>query len=232
MTSQSSASTSLERNGHRLLLITLLLMIGISPFIQQFPNLRWLLSFSLVLILLAAVKTVVNRKRQFQIALVLALLSVTTQVGSFIDESNTLKLVRFASTSVFMFWVCALLLRDIGRRSHTVTLGLILGAINVYLMSAIGFANIYALIEQLQPGSFTGLDGFTTETGSLIYFMYYSFVTLTTLGFGDVSPLTSYAMTVTYLQAIFGQLYLVILVSRLVGMYMGKVPAEKPPQPD
>lgn len=228
MTTQTSAKTSLEKNGHLFLLVTLLTMIGISPFIQQYPNLRWLLSFSLILILLAAVRTVVNRKRQFQIAVVLALLSVSGQVGSFIHDSNGLILVRFAATSVFMFWVCALLLRDIGRRSHTVTLGLILGAINVYLMSAIGFANVYALIEQLQPGSFTGLDGFVTEAGSTIYFMYFSFVTLTTLGFGDVSPLTSYAMTVTYLQAVFGQLYLVVLVSRLVGMYIGKSPTQTP----
>ena len=78
------------------------------------------------------------------------------------------------------------------------------------------------LIEHLQPGSFTGLEEFMNQPDDVLYFLYFSFVTMTTLGYGDISPITSYAMTATYLEAVFGQLYLAIMVARLVGMYIGE----------
>jgi hypothetical protein len=103
-----------------------------------------------------------------------------------------------------------------------VTAELILGAINVYLMIGMAFAFLYGLIEHLQPGSFTGLAAFSGAPERVIEFVYFSFVTMTTLGYGDVSPLTSYAMTASYAEAMFGQLYLAILVARLVGLYIAR----------
>jgi voltage-gated potassium channel len=229
MTSSAANKSSLEQGGHRFLLGALLLMIIINPYTQQHDNLKWLISVTLVLVLLAAVRTVAYRRRQFTIAVALGLLVVVPELIELIRADYSYDIWQSVATVSFMFWVCALLLRDIVRRSHMVTLGLILGSINVYLMAAIGFANVYVLIEQLQPGSFTGLDQFIDQPGNLLYF---SFVTLTTLGYGDISPITSYAMTATYLQAIFGQLYLVILVSRLVGMYVGRSLADPSPTDD
>jgi hypothetical protein len=55
------------------------------------------------------------------------------------------------------------------------------------------------------------------ETGALTYF---SFVTLTTLGYGDIRPLTSFARTACWLEAVIGQLYLTVLIARLVGLHL------------
>ena len=51
---------------------------------------------------------------------------------------------------------------------------------------------------------------------------YYSFITMSTLGYGDISPVTPHAMTASYVLAILGQLYLAILVARLVALYIGR----------
>ncbi len=107
-------------------------------------------------------------------------------------------------------------------RSHAVTAELILGAINVYLMVGIGFAAAFGLTELLQPGSFTGLEVQLNETVQVHSFIYFSFVTLTTLGYGDVLPLSPVGEMLSSVEAIFGQLYLAILVARLVGLYIAK----------
>ena len=56
----------------------------------------------------------------------------------------------------------------------------------------------------------------------ILTFLYYSFITMSTLGYGDISPVNPHAMTASYVLAILGQLYLAILVARLVALYIGK----------
>ena len=211
-----------ENKGHRFLLSALLLVIFISPFLQQWSRLGWLLAVFLMLVLLAAVRTVASRARQYIVALVLGAIALVPQFGVLIERAEWLVTIRYLAMVLFLLWVCLLLLHDIIIRSHTVTTDLILGAINVYLMVGVGHAFLYGLIEHLQPGSFTGLEALGNVAEPIIRFIYYSFVTMTTLGYGDVSPLTSYAMTASYAQAMFGQLYLAILVARLVGLYIAK----------
>ena len=81
-----------------------------------------------------------------------------------------------------------LLLRDIILRSHSVTLELILGAINIYLMVGLAFAFMFGLIEHLQPGSFAGLAEKMNAPDSILNFIYFSFITLNTMGYGDITP--------------------------------------------
>ncbi len=218
-------STNFEQKGHRSLLIALLLMILASPLLQQHVAVGWLLAVVLMLVLLTAVRTVASSRRNFQTALVLCIFALVPQFGVLFGDFFWLDIVRYFATMLFLFWVCGLLLRDIVLRSHSVTLELLLGAINIYMMVAIGFAFAYALIERLQPGSFTGLEEFLNHPSDVLYFLYFSFVTITTLGYGDISPLTSYGMTASYLESVFGQLYLAILVARLVSMYLADPPA-------
>ena len=96
---------------------------------------------------------------------------------------------------------------------------IILAATSLYLILGSGFAAIFALIEWLQPGSFAGAGGNVANWQELLYFSY---VTLTSLGYGDILPVKYYAQAFAAFEAIIGVLYTVILLSRLVGMHTAR----------
>lgn len=93
---------------------------------------------------------------------------------------------------------------------------IILAATSLYLILGSAFAAIFALIEWLQPGSFVSINGTIPTWQELIYFSY---VTLTSLGYGDILPVKYYAQAFAAFEAIIGVLYTVLLLSRLVGMH-------------
>lgn len=103
----------------------------------------------------------------------------------------------------------------------------ILGAICLYLLMGLIWAVVYTLIELNFPTSFTNIKG-TSEWFTLFpNFIYFSFVTITTLGFGDISPLLPMSKVIVYLEAVVGQFYLAILVASLVGSHMTSVDKKK-----
>jgi voltage-gated potassium channel len=92
------------------------------------------------------------------------------------------------------------------------------GAVSVYLLLGMLFAFLYALVELVSPGAYSGnLLGRNPDTVQT--FVYYSFVTMTTLGYGDITPQIPVAASLAYVQALVGQLYVAVLVARLVSMY-------------
>lgn len=100
-------------------------------------------------------------------------------------------------------------------------------AVNVYVLFGLHFAFLYAIVLELVPGAFTGgiLDAPGQESRHSL--IYYSFVTMTTLGYGDITPKVHVAATLAYVQALVGQLYVAILIARLVALYgTGSRPAD------
>ena len=98
-------------------------------------------------------------------------------------------------------------------RGH-ITANRVQGAVVVYLLSGFAFALIYHSIYIMAgPNAFKGLISFRRTE-----FMYFSLTTLTTLGYGDLTPVNVYARTLTGLEALIGQLYPAILIARLVSM--------------
>lgn len=209
-----------DRKGHRALFTSLMLMLLINPFVLHRDRLGWLFTVFMTLVLLAAVRTVAQASRQHFIALGLAVPALLLQLFSFGLDALWLGVMRQVMAMLFLSWVCALLLRDIVLRSHRVNADLIFGAINVYLMAGLSFAMIFSILEIVQPGSFAGLGQAAPSYGKEAQFVYFSFITLTTLGYGDITPATPFATTAAYLEAIFGQMYIAVLVASLVGMFI------------
>jgi hypothetical protein len=92
------------------------------------------------------------------------------------------------------------------------------GAVAVYLLVALMWAEIYQCLEALKPGAFqlpSGADGASDRFSPLLYF---SFITLTTLGYGDIVPVHPMARSLAMVEALIGQLYPAILIARLVSM--------------
>jgi hypothetical protein len=101
-----------------------------------------------------------------------------------------------------------------------VTRDLIAGAAIVYLLMALAWTFIFGVVESLNPGSFSipDIEGISISRS----FLYYSFVTITTLGYGDITPVTSLARSLCILEAVIGQLYLVVQVAWLVGVHVSQ----------
>jgi hypothetical protein len=110
-------------------------------------------------------------------------------------------------------------------KDHMASQRSILGAISVYLLMGLNWAVAYSALElcENEPFRFVERQVTPAANGEAVYtdwpqLVYYSFVTMSTLGFGDITPRTPMAQTLTWMQAVFGQLYLVVLIARLVSL--------------
>jgi voltage-gated potassium channel len=99
----------------------------------------------------------------------------------------------------------------------------IIGAIVIYLLIGMTWSFAYLLVEQLQSGSLNGLPHSNWQD-NLHTVIYYSFVSLTALGYGDITPAQPLTRFLAYTEAMVGQLYLAILVASLIGARLKKQP--------
>jgi hypothetical protein len=101
-----------------------------------------------------------------------------------------------------------------------VTSDVLSGAVCIYLLSGLTWASVYILVDTMQPGSFH--VSHSQDTGATMTysdFLFFSFATLTTLGYGDITPVTTQARSFAIVEALYGVLYSAILIARLVGLY-------------
>jgi hypothetical protein len=146
---------------------------------------------------------------------VLSWLTRTVEPDYFIIISNAFL------TIVFMAICTGSILYDVVLRAK-VTLETLKGVICAYFLVAFAFAYIYVLIEYIVPGTFhfsnrSVLPEFFTQF--LSEMLYYSFITLLAIGYGDITAVRDIGQTASVIEGIFGQFYIAILVSRLVGVY-------------
>jgi hypothetical protein len=109
-------------------------------------------------------------------------------------------------------------------REGSVNAERIYAALSVYCLAGLVFGVAFHLVDGLQPGSFrftsdNGAPGHRIDIGTAIYF---SFVTLATLGYGDVVPVTPPARSLATLEAVGAQMYLAVLISRLVSLHASR----------
>jgi len=108
-------------------------------------------------------------------------------------------------------------------RGRRVTGDKISGVISGYLMLGLAWAFLYSLIEILAPGSMSFSTGTAPDDPHrMLDLIYFSFATITTLGYGDITPLTDRARSLALLEAVTGVLYIAVMVSSLVSAYHGK----------
>lgn len=106
-------------------------------------------------------------------------------------------------------------------KSKKVTTSILAGAASAYLLIGISWGMLFMLVETVKPGSFLAPSILQKEiAGSWPIYNYFSFTTLTTLGYGDVVPKSIHAQSLASLEAVIGVLFTALLISRLVGMYL------------
>lgn len=160
-----------------------------------------------------------NSLRKLVISLLLGVpAAVLLWMEQFI-EGRTLDALSYAFMAAFTFFTVYCVLAYI-MRAKKVTPDILAGAVCTYLLLGISWGLLYALLETIVPGSFA-IKGGTGKAAisSWSVFNYYSFTTLTTLGYGDITPVSARGQSLALLEAVAGLLFMAILVARLVGMY-------------
>jgi len=202
-----------------LLLISLLALMVLEPFLFDRTGIRFLLEIFFSVILFSSIYAVSVKRRATLIAILLALPKLgSTWAYSFITHP-LLFLFDSIFGIIFIGFIIVLILRHIFRQED-VTLETIYGAIVVYILIGLMWVFLYNLTEFIHPHSFSMASDLVTEPKKALY--YYSFVTLTTLGYGDITPISDPAKSLAMLEAIVGQMYIAVLIARLVGMHISQ----------
>lgn len=128
--------------------------------------------------------------------------------------------------AIYTLFVTTLVLTDVLGHKR-VTSRTLCGALSAYLLLALGWGLLFTALEKAAPGSFSGLP---SDVSSHVHvFQYFSVVTLTTLGFGDITPQGSWAPSLVATEALVGQMFLVVLVARLVALQIVHQDEQEPP---
>ena len=197
------------------LLISILCLLIIVPIFKGFAGISILTNIVFTTTLISGVYAVSKKKHVPLTAVFLATPFFASMWTGIFLKNPSLVLVGECFGILFTgFIVITILLFIFGEKE--VTSNVIYGAIVAYLLIAIMWAFIYSLLEIIQPGSFAIGEG-QIEIDRLL-FIYYSLVTITTLGYGDITPVTPPANAFSSLEAVIGQIYLVVTVARLVGI--------------
>jgi D-alanyl-lipoteichoic acid acyltransferase DltB (MBOAT superfamily) len=126
--------------------------------------------------------------------------------------------------AIFQVFVVVVLLRVVFREK-TVSTNAIAGALCGYVLVGVAFGHIYCLVDETVPGSFRGTDG-NPETNHFAL-TYFSFITLTTVGYGDITPTSGPARSLCVVEAVTGQFYLAVLIAGLIGKRAGQSQTER-----
>ncbi len=199
---------------YHVLLASLLLLMALQPFTDVGDGV--LVQLGLAGLLLASIAVVASRRRLFIIGLVLGV----PAVGLLFLPGGIPTVAGGFLTMATLLFICFVILRRIARHP-VVTSATVSGSLVVYLAFGVIWAKAYWLVEHFRPDSFTGLSGSAVLDVQRDLF-YYSYVTLATLGYGDINPVGPEARSLAITEAIVGQLYLVVLVAGLVGLSLSQ----------
>jgi len=208
------------------LLLALLLLNLSGPLLNEFRGASFILDVTYVFVLIAAVYAISNRRTTLWIALALvgpAFASILLRSLLDIYPASAINMVLIA---VFLSYVAVAVLREV-LRAERVTANEIYGAICGYLLLGSIWVCVYGLILHFNHDAFSfATDKIVTDNVVDMqrdYFSrltYFSFVTQSTLGYGDIVPRSELARMVAWMQAVAGQFYLAILIARLVAEYI------------
>jgi hypothetical protein len=219
------ARDKLFRHRFLILLIALLLLLALYPFLEQDISER-LLSIFFTGTLIAGTYAVSRKPRFLAAAVVLGIGSFSSQWTSHFVNSPIVSVASRSLGCLFYLLLVVAILTNV-LKGETVTADKICGAICAYLIMGLMWAFLFGLIETVHPGSFlengqriATSEGTTHQFALLNSMIYYSLATLTTTTYGDITAKTTPARALSNLEAIAGQMYVAVLISRLVALHI------------
>ena len=215
-----------KRYGYVFMLASLLLILAFFPFFNQEPLAQVAFNVIFSLIFLSSLYTISVSKREFYIGLIFCIPALITRWLTYYLTDPFSVILNYVVTFFFFTFMIVAIFYAIFKVKK-VSMNMVYGATCVYLLMGIAWAIIFALIDYFVPSAFQGIDNSPFQQGSLDMLtfrfenlLYYSFVTLTTLGYGDIIPLFPGAQFLSIIEAITGQLYIATVIARLLGIYL------------
>ena len=198
-------------------MVLMMALLVLGPILEQFVTIRKLIDAFLTLIVLSMLYTITHKKSVYYFGWFLAIIMLLGLWLKYFISPGVFAMASMIAGAFFTLLVAAQTLQFI-LSSKTVTREVVYAAMLVYFLLAQLWAMVYTLLYRINPAAFNLPGG----QGDFLLFEYYSFVTLTTLGFGDITPLTKVAKAFSVLEAVVGQLYLVVVVAWFVGMLVAR----------
>jgi Ion channel len=199
------------------LLAALFFLILVSPAFEGTRVGHIVLDGLLCLVLLAAVNAVSDSRAIRITAFVLAILALLLMWAN--AAAGPLSPGRLAGMSIYIALIAATICMTLRRiiLAPTVTFEVLCASVGIYLLIGVTWTLTYVVLDSINPSAFQAITP-TLEKG-WTEFLYFSFATLTTLGYGDISPDAPFVRIWAVMEAVIGVLYIAVLVARLVSLY-------------
>jgi hypothetical protein len=203
------------------LLVALLLYVGLQPLMLGGLVAR-VFGGVIVVVILAAGTIAASRSYLLRgIGFVLAAVTFGLQLGWLTTGNTTIEAAMMATFAVFCFYTALVILR------HVLSFGPLYAdrvhaALSVYILLALSWAGAYAMVEIVWPGAFSvsvGTGPKPEGSALLAEMIHLSIATITSTGYGDVTPVAPFARSLSQLEQLTGVFYIAVLISRLIGLY-------------
>jgi voltage-gated potassium channel len=223
-TKHHRARTVFDQRRYTVMMLFLLSLFVVLPIFQHSPI--GLVVFELILstIMITAIYVNSHNRRNLIVGLIIG---VPSLVGRWLPQYShdpAYFVVVTSLTIVFFAYMATLILMQVARATR-ITPDALSAALCVYLLIGITWSGIYSLLYLLEPGSFamppmhqSEYQGIAPIRAEVFRLLYFSFTTLTTVGYGDITPAAAASRGLAVLEAILGQFYVAVVVARLVSL--------------
>lgn len=218
----------LRQRPYHFWLIALVALLVSQPFAAVFGVGESLFDVLFAAVLVVLVLTLALDRAWRVVASMLCIPAVLLIIGGHVLPSTAQNMILTAGHAIGALFFVAVTGKIVHSlfASQELSLDSIFGAICGYLLLGVAWALIYAMIHHANSQSFRFDEAIAPQMEHAEFsrnvFIYYSFVTLTTVGYGDVTPLSIPARTLSWVEAVTGQLYLAVLIAGLIGALVAK----------
>jgi hypothetical protein len=207
-------------NKYTHLLIAFLVLFLAGPIVSKIDIQIQLLPCFFVVVIILALRAICLRRLIYYTCVFVVLVAFLLHglVGSetFQYHKQTIMVLSNSIHAFFIFVSISFFILHVFSEKE-VTFDTIQGGISIYLLIGIFWAFIYSINATTNSGAF---DIDINENSTIFLFLYYSFTTLTTLGYGDMVPKSEWTMVLSTLEVLTGQIFLVVFIARLVGLHI------------
>jgi len=200
------------------LLAALVLLIFASPFVNARVLGFGITDVGIILVLATSLVNVARHRIQTIAGLAMLVLVMAMRVSRVLSGAPLFDVAYLTLVLTFLVFMTVLMTRDV-LSNRTVTLDTICESLAVYMLMGLTWGIAFQLLEFAEPGSFNfPPDRLAAGVEPMQRILSFSYVTLTTLGYGNITPATPKADSLTSAEALLGQIYITVLVARLVAL--------------